>query len=1245
MPTVAELSVGIDVDGAEAAEAAITKIDEMLKKLGQGETDVPIHAETEQAKANVDGLIMQLNRLDSTDATAVAKLSDEEFKVHIEALKQSIRDLDGKTINTNVDVDAAAALAELQGIRAALDSLKDTQRTDIDIDIAGALAHLAELEVAIKALPDHKDVNVDVDRNGAASNEMRSLTTSASRASTQVSALWMAVATLGTGLVPITAVAAAGIGALGAGLGAAALGAGAFAAVAVTNFQPVVAAIKKMSAAQLEYDEAVTGDQRIAALQKEAAVWNSMTPGQQAVAAGWGAMSQAWKNFSAIFAPQMFTMAGESMQFMATLIPRLTTLMRGMMTSAQDLGSSLKAALNGPIWSQFIDDASKVAGPIMTALVRAMGNIVTGIGGMLDAFMPFSVGFARGFEDLTKKFADWGVSMRDSPGFREFMSYVEAMTPKVIALIVALWHALIAIVEAAAPIGTVVVEAVTKLLNFITKLNETNPNLLTLALTVVGIGLAVANLVGPLLNIANLFKDLGKAIGISGAAFGWIVLAIIAVAAAVLYCYMHFQGFRDAISAAIDYVKDFAQKALPVLKEAFWDVVTALEIVVMWLQRTFGPVIKTIIDFVVEEFNKMKAWADQYGPAILQALETAINFLVDVIQKALQIIEAIWNAAWPGLEEMIKAVWLAITAIISGAMEIIRGIITAVAGLINGDWSMFWDGLGMIAKAFCIMVAKILIAGLEDAWGMVLALFGVWKAEWTAIWNSLPESVHAAWNNIVAFFTAAFRDIKEAWDAFWNALVPIVTTVWNAILLVYKTEWDVLKAVGDAAGPALKTAWDAFWNALAPVVSTAWTVIVAATNAGWDAVKAAWDATTPGLKTAWDAFWNGLAPSVKTAWDAVVSATQAGWNAIKAAYDVGYLMVKIPWDLFWAVMGAPIKAYFEIQWAFVQAAFTLLATLFKVALGLIKGIWMGFWNEFGAPIVTAFEAVKTAVSVSFDFIKNNFSTFQQVASTIWNALWTYMPQPIKDAMTTIQNDVQTALSFITTVWNASWNGITSFTSMIWDGLKSGMSFFMQNILNKLKDGGSVIKQSWDASWQSFADTVRDGIKACVDWVASLPDRIMNELASLPGKLMAAGASMMSSLASGIWGGISQVASAAGAAALAAVNPMPGSPAKIGPLSGSGYMLFRGQRFSADLAKGITMGRAAIDLAVGGLAASLAAAPATAGGSSNGNATVQVAPGAVVVQLGAGADATAAKQALGDAGNDLAQQILVALRRR
>lgn len=957
MPTVAELS--IDVDADDRATATIERINALVDSLDRGTTTIPVDI--------------------NDDATT-----------ELQYIQDALFDLEREVVEPKVDLDTDTVAGEATEVAATLAAIPDeTVTVEVDRDGAArsALRGLVEGFLGLK--------NAAGDERGV--DHLRNLTAAASRASTQVNALAMAVAVLGPALVPIGAVAATGIGALGAGFVAAAGGVGLFGAVAKSNFEEIKNSYKAITTAEKAYAVAVTDKQKEAALGKMKAAMDSLDPSQQAVLRGVLSLRDAWREFAGQFKPEMFQMAGEALSFLSSVIPRLTPMMQGMMTAMHNLQRASIAALNGPFWTQFFTNMSTLAGPMTEMLGRAFGNIITGIAGIINAFAPFSLSVGAGFEAMTAKFSAWGQALGSSPGFQAFINYAKANLPAIMTLLGTVGQAFVALVQAAAPIGTQVVGGLTAVMQWVTALGQTNPNLLTLALRIIGIGIAITNLLGPVLTIVRLFGMLSTVVGIIATPIGLVVVGIAALAAAAVYAYNNFEPFRNAVNTVGQTLANFAKAAVPVVVAGFQQLVAGAQVAWQWLQSTFGPAVAAVVQFVVTEFNKFRDWATQNSGVLIGAFSTivgAIKAIFGIIIGVVMLVVSMIAGAWGGLVTIIGGIWTAISGVISGALQVIRGIILVFAGLLQGDWSAVWSGLVGIVSGIWTAIWAVIRGGVQVVVGIFEALWGAITGVWQRIYDWLvggslvPDLVNA----IIALFTT----LAGFLTGMWNAVVTVITTVWNAIKTVVTAAVTLVVTLVQAQLTLLSSLWSAAWNAISAVAQAVWTAIRAVVQAGITLVRTVVQAGITFIQTVWT----------------------TGWTAVQTLVTTVLTAIR----------------------TFISTVFTAIMTFIQTTLNTISTTWTKVWTAIKTFVETIWNAIKTFINTTVEGILQRILLFIADVLKRWDEFWTNVLNAVKTGATNVLNGfkelITNVLNYLGGLVSKFFDAGKALITGIIDGIKS-----------------------------------------------------------------------------------------------------------------------------------------------------------------------------------------------------------------
>lgn len=169
----------------------------------------------------------------------------------------------------------------------------------------------------------------------------------------------------------------------------------------------------------------------------------------------------------------MFPGMEEGITHLLDLLPQLQDIVFNVSRGIGELSADAGAGLSGEGFAEFFDYLESDAKPILIDMGHTAGNFAEGLANMLVAFGPISEGFSNGFRDMSQTFADWSHGFDETTGFAEFVDYVDHAGPMVMDFLGSLVSAFVQVAEAAAPIGNIMVPALTKLLDVIGELADT----------------------------------------------------------------------------------------------------------------------------------------------------------------------------------------------------------------------------------------------------------------------------------------------------------------------------------------------------------------------------------------------------------------------------------------------------------------------------------------------------------------------------------------------------------------------------------------------------------------------------------------------------------------------------------------------------------------------------------------------------------------------------------------------------
>jgi hypothetical protein len=288
------------------------------------------------------------------------------------------------------------------------------------------------------------------------SRDFDSLSTSAVRGSSSIDKLsgrlgilLKVAATLGPALIPLGAVGVAGVAGLANQFGFAAIAAG----TAVIAFQGVGDALKAVNEAALE--------PTVANLEKARFALDALSPAGQALVGQLQEMRPLLIGLRDSAAGAFFPGLIDGLETLERLAPSLDAILTSVGSTLGDLFEAGAESLTSDRWADFFAVLAMNARPVLTDMASALGDVVHGLSELWEAFMPLNRDFGSWIADAARGFDDWATGLSQTEGFEEFIAYIRENGPKVADATVAIANAVLQIVEAAAPLGGPVLQAIT----------------------------------------------------------------------------------------------------------------------------------------------------------------------------------------------------------------------------------------------------------------------------------------------------------------------------------------------------------------------------------------------------------------------------------------------------------------------------------------------------------------------------------------------------------------------------------------------------------------------------------------------------------------------------------------------------------------------------------------------------------------------------------------------------------------
>ncbi|MFE2549014.1 peptidoglycan DD-metalloendopeptidase family protein [Streptomyces sp. NPDC059355] len=288
-------------------------------------------------------------------------------------------------------------------------------------------------------------------------------------------------------------------------------------------------------------------------------------------------------------------------------LPGLTNLVLGAARGIDVLMGKASAELKTPFWTSFKRDISESAEPALVSFGVAFGNVIAGMAGIVDAFLPHMDGIAAKSDSITERFAKWGKSLKGSPDFERFLAYVNRNAPPLAEFLGDVLGALLDVSHALAPASQIMFEVVGPLFRAISWLATNAPEFVialwgiyfaTKAISLGMVAFSAAMMVYEAVMIAGTIATSGFAVALGATGIVPIIRAVVIIVgllvAGVIWAYKNVGWFHTAVDVAWNGIK-VATLFLwdNVLKPVFvglWTILKGVGVAAMWLwENALGP--------------------------------------------------------------------------------------------------------------------------------------------------------------------------------------------------------------------------------------------------------------------------------------------------------------------------------------------------------------------------------------------------------------------------------------------------------------------------------------------------------------------------------------------------------------------------------------------------------------------------------------------------------------------------------
>lgn len=478
------------------------------------------------------------------------------------------------------------------------------------------------------------------------------------------------------------------------------------------------------------------------------------------------------------------------------------------------------------------------------------------------------------------------------------------------------------------------------------------------------------------------------------------------------------------------------------------------------------------------------------------------------------------------------------------------------AGDMATEYAKSWEGMVQNTKAYIGIIGEQLLGGVfEQSKGSIEEFLGYLQSDDVQAWAAQTGAqIGEAFSNVIGF-------VKDA-IGWWSGLSPemqktvgtlgaIAIAAGPTLIVIGKISMGIGAIIGVAAKmiPIIKGATLAFKAFGLAMAANPIGLIITLVGALVGALVYFFSKTETGKK-----IWEGFVGFLTDSWTWIKEAFTLGWQQLSAIFSSVVEAFSTGWDQIVGFFTGVVEA-FKLGWQQITGFFQSAVEAFGVGWGQIESVFAGIPGFFTG----LWENVKSIFSSVVQWVVDLFMNWTVYGLIIkhWDEIgaffkfaWEAIKVVFGNAVQWVTSKVTGFLNGVRSAWSAGWSAVSSFFSNIWGRIVSAAG--------------------------SFFGSVRSTFTSVINFVRDIPGRIVGFFSNLGGRLLASGRSLIQGFLDGIMAGFEKAKSFVSDGLGRIRDLFPFSPAKEGPFSGRGWVLYSGlslgQTFTAAIADSISDGR-------------------------------------------------------------------------
>jgi phage-related protein len=728
----------------------------------------------------------------------------------------------------------------------------------------------------------------------AVENSIQRLGSSAGKVTGAVTAMSGALA----GMAPVVA----GAGALASSFASAGLASVAFGAVAISSIGGVIEKTKEISDLEEKIANADTAQERAKYQKQLEQAMAGVSKAQRGAIADLQEFTGWWGKFTTEFDKPVFKVFGEGLDLIRNT---MTAMKPAIMDVGNVLGDFMESVNNSfktePV-QKFFDYINRSAGSNLSAILQTASNLFQGFFNILMAFEPLSQSFNAGMVSMTQRFADWSAQLASSQSFQNFVRFVQANTPPLLSLIGNLWNFIVQLVQALAPLGSVVLQVASSFAQWLATSSTMQSVLQGISSAGQFLGQHMTAVKVAVLAVVTAFVALRTALTIIA-----IVQTAVTVFTALKTAFLAVRTATIAMNTAL-YANPFmwiigiivAVIAIGVLLYQNWDLIKEKAIALWnWMKQVWTG-IKTA---VTQAVTAIKAKVLEFATGLSTWFTNAMNLAKTAVQTGITAIVTAFSQLG-----MKIATWVIQTGakLYTGFVNMMNRAKTAVQAGITAVINFFVQ-LGSRIASTVTSIASRVASGFSNMMSRARSLVSSGVSAIVSFFSKLASSVASAVSNMASRVASFFSNmmsrarslvssgasaIRSAFSSMASAISSVISSMASRVSSLFSSMMSRARSLITSGASAIRSAFTSMASAITSAISSLASRLVSLFTSMMSRAKSAVTSGITGMVSAIKGFAGQFLSAGKGLIEAFTNGIKSAMGKAKSAVESGMSSIR-----------------------------------------------------------------------------------------------------------------------------------------------------------------------------------------------------------------------------------------------------------------------------------------------------------------------------------------------------------------